>query len=149
VCISGYIILFLIYPYLFEIWMVYVFLIAYALCMASVYPLISSNITKAVGPEKQGAISGWTTNIQGISQTISPLISTGFLEIGSITIGLFYLDSYQLIGFVIVILAIALLIIAYIDVKKHPRLYAYEKIRKKRVEVKKRREKAKLDLEIK
>jgi len=148
VCISGYIILFLIYPYLFEIWMVYVFLIAYALCMASVYPLISSNITKAVGPEKQGAISGWTTTIQGISQTLSPLISTGFLEIGSITIWLFYLDSYQLIGFVIVILAIALLIIAYIDVKKHPRLYAYEKIRRKRVEVKKRREKAKKDIGI-
>ncbi|KKL28002.1 hypothetical protein LCGC14_2379500, partial [marine sediment metagenome] len=148
VCISAYIILFLIYPYLFEIWMVYVFLIAYALCMASVYPLILSNITKAVGPEKQGAISGWTTNIQGISQTISPLISTGFLEIGNLAIGLFLL-SYQLIGLVIMILAIALLIVAYIDVKKHPRLYAYEKIRKKRVEVEKRRKRAKKDLETK
>ena len=146
VCISAYIILFLIYPYLFDLWMVYVFLIAYAICMSSVYPIISSNITKAVGPEDQGAISGWTSNIQGISQTISPLISTGFLEIGSITIGLLFLDSYQLIGFFIVILAIALLIIAYIDVKKHPRLYAYEKIRKKRVEVEKRRKKAKKEL---
>jgi len=108
--------------------------------MASVSPLISSNITKAVGPGKQGELSGWTTNIRSISQTTSPLISTGFLELGGLTIGLIFFNSYQLIGFTIVILALALLTVAYIDVKKHPRLYAYEKIRRKKEEVKKRRE---------
>lgn len=140
-CIVGYVVLFMIYPYLNELWMFYVFMVLYALCMASVYPLISSNITKAVGPDKQGAISGWTTNIQSISQTVSPIISTSFLQIGGLTLGFIFLNSYQLIGFTIVIISAFLLVIAFIDVKKHPKLYAYEKIRRKRKEVKKRREK--------
>ena len=140
-CIVGYVVLFMLYPYLNELWMFYVFMVLYALCMASVYPLISSNITKAVGPDKQGAISGWTTNIQSISQTVSPIISTGFLQIGGLTLGFIFLNSYQLIGFTIVIISAILLIIAFIDVKKHPRLYAYEKIRRKRKEIKKRKKK--------
>jgi MFS family permease len=142
-CIIGYVVLFMIYPYLNELWMIYVFMVPYALCMASVYPIISSNITKAVGPDKQGTISGWTTNVQSISQTVSPLISTSFLQIGGLFLGFIFLNSYQLIGFTIVILAVLLLIIAFIDIKKHPKLYAYEKIRRKRKEVKKRREKSK------
>jgi MFS family permease len=136
-CIIGYLVLFMIYPYLSELWMVYVFMVLYALCMASVYPLISSNITKAVGPDKQGTISGWTTNIQSISQTTSPIISTSFLQIGGLTIGFMFLNSYQLIGFTNVILSVILLIIAYIDIKKHPNLYAYEKLMKKMKETKK------------
>jgi len=137
--IIGYIILFMIYPYLTELWMLYVFMVPYALCMSSVYPLISSNITKAVGPAKQGTISGWTTNIQSISQTISPLIAAMFLQVGGFTIGFIFLNSYQLIGLTNVILSITLFLIAYIDVKKHPRLYAYEKLlRQKEAERKER-----------
>jgi DHA1 family tetracycline resistance protein-like MFS transporter len=137
-CLFGYIILFIIYPYLAEFWMMYIFMVLFSLCMASVSPLISSNITKAVGPAKQGELSGWSTNIRSISQTTSPLISTGFLQIGGLTIGLIFFDSYQLIGFTIAILSMILLVIAYIDVKKHPRLYSYEKpLRKKRKAAKK------------
>ena len=140
-CICGYIILFMVYPFLGEFWMLYIFMIFFSLCMASVSPLISSNITKAVGPAKQGELSGWTTNFRSISQTTSPLISTGFLELGGLTIGLIFFNSYQLIGFTIVILAITLLIVAYVDVKKHPRLYSYEKpLRKKMKETKKAKE---------
>jgi len=135
--ICGYIILFMIYPFLGEFWMMYIFMIFYSLCMASVSPLISSNITKAVGPAKQGELSGWTTNLRSISQTTSPLISTGFLELGGLTIGLIFFNSYQLIGFTNVIFASLLLIVAFIDVKKHPNLYAYEKMIRKRKEVKK------------
>ena len=145
-CICGYIILFMIYPYLGEFWMMYIFMVLYALCMSSVYPLISSNITKAVGPAKQGEISGWTTNLQSISQTISPLIATGFLEIGGITLGLIFLDSYELIGFTIVIMALILLTVAYTDVKNHPRLYAYEEIRRRKEKEKKGREENQIEL---
>jgi DHA1 family tetracycline resistance protein-like MFS transporter len=130
--IMGYVILFMIFPYLSELWMFYIFMVPYALCMSSVYPLISSNITKAVGHAKQGTISGWTTNIQSISQTISPIIATGFLQLGGLTLGVIFINSYQLIGFTNVILAIILLLIAYIDVKNHPNLYSWEKILKKK-----------------
>jgi MFS family permease len=140
-CIYGYIILFIIYPYLGEFWMMYIFMVFHALCMASLYPLISSNITKSVGPARQGELGGWTTNLRSIAQTISPLIATGFLEIGGLTLGLIYLDSYELIGFTIVILCIILLIVAYNDVKKHPRLYRYEELRRWNEKIKRDREK--------
>jgi len=116
----------MIYPYLIELWMLYVFMVPYALCMSSVYPLISSNITKAVGPAKQGTVSGWTTNIQSISQSISPLIAASFLQIGGLYISFIFISSYQLIGLTNVLLSITLFLIAYFDVKKHPKLYAYE-----------------------
>ena len=138
-----FIAIFIIYPYLEELWMIYVLMIPYGFSAASIGPLISSNITKAVGPDKQGELGGWTTYISAISLTISPLIATWFLQIGSLTIGFIYLDSYQLIGFTNVILGIILVSIVYLDIKHYPYLYSYEKLRKKRIEVQKRNKKAK------
>jgi DHA1 family tetracycline resistance protein-like MFS transporter len=130
---------FMLYPYLFELWMVFVFIIPYAYCVAFMRPLISANISKAVNPIQQGEVSGWAVNLQSFSQTIAPLIATGFLQIGGLTIGWLFLDSYFLIGFTNVVLAIVLLIIGYFDIKKHPKLYFYERLRKKRKAMQKRR----------
>ena len=129
------IILFIIYPYLSQLWMVYIFILPFAFCMAFMRPLISANIAKAVDPLKQGTVSGWAVNLQSFSQIIAPLISTGFLELGSLTIGATVLNSYELIGFTNVIFALTLFIIGYTDLKLHPRLYLYEKIRRKKEEV--------------
>ncbi|MFX1477558.1 MAG: MFS transporter [Promethearchaeota archaeon] len=137
-----YIATFIIYPYLEEIWMIYVLMIPLGFSQASIGPLISSNITKAVDPDKQGQLGGWTTNISAVSQTFSPLISNGFLQLGSLTIGFIYLTSYQLIGFTNVILGIILVSITFLDIRHYPYLYAYEKLRKKRKEVQKRNKKA-------
>ncbi|MFX1312416.1 MAG: MFS transporter [Promethearchaeota archaeon] len=121
------IIVFIIYPYLYEFWMVFPFVLAFAFMVALMRPLISANITKAVDPDKQGVVSGWAVNLQSFSQVLGPLISTGFLQIGGIAISIIYLDSYELIGFMNVILAILLLLIGYLDIKLHPKLYVYEK----------------------
>ena len=122
--------------------MIYVLMIPYSFSAASIGPLISSNLTKAVGPDKQGALGGWTTNISAVSQTISPLISTGFLQLGSLAIGFIYLNSYQLIGFLNAILGIILMSIVFLDIRHYPHLYSYERIRKKRWEIQKRKKKA-------
>jgi hypothetical protein len=108
--------------------------------LALMRPLISANITKAVDPNRQGEVSGLAFNIRSLAQVISPLIATTFLQIGGLTIAFIHLDSYELIGFMNVILASILLIIGYLDIKKHPKLYAYERLRRKREEVRKRRE---------
>ncbi|MHA1930991.1 MAG: MFS transporter, partial [Promethearchaeota archaeon] len=114
-----FIAIFIIYPYLEELWMIYVLLIPYGFSAASIGPLISSNLTKAVSSDKQGELGGWTTNISAISLTVSPLISTGLLQIGGLTIGFIYLNSYQLIGFLNAILGIVLLSIVFLDIKQH------------------------------
>ncbi len=133
------IITFLTYPYLFELWMVFIFILPYSFCVAFMRPLITTNMTKAVGVDKQGALSGWSTNLQAVSQTVAPLIATAFLQLGSLTIGFLSLDSYHLIGFTNVLLAILLFLIGYIDIKRHPKLNYYEKLRKKRIAMQKRR----------
>lgn len=145
-CLCGYIILFLIYPYLGEFWMMYPFMAIYALCMSSIYPLISTNITKAVGPARQGELSGWSTNLRSIAQIVSPFVSMGFLELSGLTIGLILFDSYQLIGFTIAILSTILIIVAFIDIKMHPRLYSYEKSLRKRRKDSKKATKTQLDI---
>jgi len=139
---SIFIAIFIIYPYLDELWMIYVLMIPYSFSAASVGPLISTNITKAIGADKQGSLSGWTTNITAISQIFSPLIATSFLQMGSLTIGFIYLNSYQLIGFTNAIIGVALLIIVFLDIRHYPYLYSYERIRKKRLAIQKRKKKA-------
>ncbi|MHA2131490.1 MAG: MFS transporter, partial [Promethearchaeota archaeon] len=134
--------IFIIYPYLEELWMIYVLMIPYGFSASSIGPLISSNITKSIGPDKQGQLGGWTTNLSAVSQTVSPLISTGMLQIGGLYIGLIFFNSYQLIGFTNVILGIILVIIVFLDIKHYPYLYSYEKLRKKRLEVQRRKKKA-------
>ncbi len=119
------IIIFIFYPYLYEFWMVYAFIPVFMFSMAFLMPLIQSNITKAVDPDRQGQISGWGTNIQSVAQTTAPLISTWYLEIVSLTIGVFYFNSYELIGFTAMILAIILAIIGFYDVMIHKHLYDY------------------------
>lgn len=137
VLIFGFILLiviFLFFPYLTELWMVYVFVVPFAFCMSVVPPLIQSNLTKAIDSDKQGEASGWTSNIQSISQIIAPLVSTGFLEIGGLVIfSIFFFNSYQLIGFTAVLLGIALLIVGIIDLKSHPHLYAHDEPKNKEI----------------
>jgi len=128
--------LFLIYPFINEFWMFFVLMIPYGFSSASISPLISSNLTKAVGPDKQGQLGGWTTYISAISQTISPLIATMFLYIGSGFTGIFILALNN------VILGFILFAIVFFDIKRHPYLYSYEKIRKKRRAIQKRKKKA-------
>lgn len=137
VLIFGFILIivtFLFFPYLTELWMVYVFVIPFAFCMSIIPPLIQSNLTKAVDQDKQGEASGWTTNFQSISQIIAPLVSTGFLEIGGLVVfSVFFFNSYQLIGFTAVLLGIALLIVGIIDLKSHPYLYAHDEPKNKEI----------------
>jgi DHA1 family tetracycline resistance protein-like MFS transporter len=133
------IILFTIYPYLFDFWMVFPFVLVFAFILSFMRPLISTNITKAVSPNRQGEVSGLAFNIRSFSQVLAPIISTSFLQIGGLTIAFIHLDSYELIGFMNVILAIMLLIVGYLDIKRHPNLYIYERIRRKREAIRKKR----------
>ncbi|MHA1457543.1 MAG: MFS transporter [Promethearchaeota archaeon] len=125
---------FLIFPFMTELWMVFAFLPTFVFSMVFLPSLIQSNITKAVDADKQGLVSGMTTNIQSIAQIISPLIATGFIEIGGLTIGAIFLNQYELIGYLAVILGIGLFIILYFDLKRHSYLYSYEKPPKASVE---------------
>ena len=121
---------FLVFPYLEELWMLYILMIPFVFCMVFLPSLIQSNITKAVDPDKQGLVSGVSTNVQSIAQIMSPLIGTGYIQIGGLSFGIFFLNSYELIGYTAVILGVGLVIMVLFDLKKHTNLYEYEVKRK-------------------
>ena len=117
----------LIYPFLFELWMVFIFIIPFAFCMAFLPALVQANITKAVDEDQQGIASGWSTNIQSIAQTLAPLIATGFLQIGGLTLTIIRLNSYHLIGFTAAVFGGILLTLSFYDLRQHPNLYEENK----------------------
>ncbi|NHJ25721.1 MAG: MFS transporter, partial [Candidatus Lokiarchaeota archaeon] len=123
---SLIIIVFLVFPYLYELWMIFILMIPFVFCMVFLPSLIQSNITKAVDPNKQGLVSGMSTNVQSIAQIISPLIGTGYIQIGGLVIGFLFLNPYELIGFTAAILGVAFVIMIIFDLKLHPYLYEYE-----------------------
>lgn len=124
--IFGFLLLivdFIIFPMLDQMWMVYLFVIPFALAMATIPPLLQSNLTKAVDPDKQGTVSGWATNFQSISQILAPLVATYYLDINGLILLSVYFNPYQLIGYTAVILGIVLTLIGIFDLKSHPHLY--------------------------
>lgn len=125
---------FAVFPFMTELWMIFAFIPSFVFSMAFLPSLVQANITKAVDADRQGVVSGMTTNIQSIAQIISPLIATGFIQIGGLTIGMIYLNPYELIGYLSVILGISLFIILYFDIKRHSYLYYYEKPQEKNIE---------------
>ncbi|MBD3214084.1 MAG: MFS transporter [Candidatus Lokiarchaeota archaeon] len=115
------------YPFLFEYWMVFIFVVPFAFVMAFNPGLIQSNITKAVESDKQGLASGFTTNFQSIAQTLMPIIAYGYLQINFLTLGFITFNAYELIGYTAAIFGFLLLILGIIDLKLHPNLYKLEK----------------------
>lgn len=78
-------------------------------------PVVRSRLSKAVKPSQQGAISGYTTTVQSLAQTIAPLITTGWLQVGVVTIAGMVLDYSFLIGASGVIVVAGLAILTYLD----------------------------------
>ena len=130
---SLLIINFAVFPFMTDLWMIFAFIPSFVFSMVFLPSLIQSNISKAVDDDKQGVVSGMTTNIQSIAQIISPLVATGFIEIGGITLGMIFLNAYELIGYTAVILGIGLFIALFFDLKRHSYLYSYEKPQKESI----------------
>ncbi|MBY8988878.1 MAG: MFS transporter, partial [Candidatus Lokiarchaeota archaeon] len=127
---------FLAFPFMTDLWMIFAFIPSFVFSMVFLPSLIQSNITKAVDADKQGVVSGMTTNVQSIAQIIAPLIATGFIQIEGLTIGIIFLNQYELIGYLAVILGIGLFITLFFDLKRHSYLFSYEKSQIKSVESK-------------
>jgi len=80
---------------------------------------------KAVDATRQGEVSGWSTTTQSIAQTIFPLVSTGVIQIGGISIGTFSLNQYWILGILAALIGVILLMLIIRDIRKYPK--AFEK----------------------
>ena len=116
---------FLYFPFMEKIWMISIFLPFYTFYMATARPIINVNTMKAVDATRQGEVSGWSTTTQSIAQTIFPLVSTGVIQIGGISIGTFSLNQYWILGILAALIGVILLMLIIRDIRKYPK--AFEK----------------------
>jgi predicted MFS family arabinose efflux permease len=72
---------FLTFPFLYNVWLMILFIGPLILSMAILRPILIANTQKAAPPDKQGVASGWRVNTYAIASVIAPLVSTAFLDL--------------------------------------------------------------------
>jgi len=115
----GAIILFglayLVYPFMDTIAGFYFFKILLVSGSSLSRPVVRSRLARAVKPSQQGAISGYSTTVRSLAQTIAPLITMGWLQIRVLNLGGLSLDYNQLIGITGVLFVALLAVVAFLD----------------------------------
>ena len=104
-----------VYPFMNTIKGYYVFMILLVSGSSLSRPVVRSRLTQAVKPSQQGAISGYSTTVRSLAQTVAPLITTGWLQIGVLKMGGLSLDYNQLIGISGVLVVVMLAVLAFLD----------------------------------
>jgi DHA1 family multidrug resistance protein-like MFS transporter len=72
---------FLTFPFLYNVWLMILFIGPLILSMAILRPILIANTQKAAPPDRQGVASGWRVNTYAIASVIAPLVSTSFLDL--------------------------------------------------------------------
>ena len=103
------------FPFLNTIKGFYLFMILLVTGSSLSRPVVRSRLTKSVHPSQQGAIAGYTTTVMSLAQIVSPLITTGWLQIGVLTLGGLTLEYPALIGGTGVLVVLMLGVIAFLD----------------------------------
>lgn len=76
----------------------YIFIVLFSAGNNFARPVIRSNLSRAVDQDKQGLISGYSTTVESIARTIAPLISTGWLQLRGLSIGVLSLNEFYMIA---------------------------------------------------
>jgi DHA1 family tetracycline resistance protein-like MFS transporter len=114
---------FIYFPFMEELWMISIFLPFYTIYMSFARPIINVNTMKAVDATQQGKVSGISTTVQSIAQTLMPLVATGILQIDGISIGTFSINEYWTLGIVAALIGIILLFLIIRDIRKYPKAF--------------------------
>ena len=114
---------FLYFPFMEDLWMISIFLPFYTIYMSFGRPIINVNTLKAVDATRQGEVSGWSTTVQSIAQTLMPLVATGIIQIEGISVGAFSLNEYWTLGIVAALIGVILLLLIIRDIRKYPKTF--------------------------
>ncbi len=115
---------FMIYPFLYELWYLYIFIVPYMISHIFTRSILMTNLSKAVDEDKQGLVSGYAVNMMSIAQIIAPLLAYWYLEIWMVSSMGFDFDAYFLIGLTCVFTIVILLMLVFIDIKAYPEVFA-------------------------
>jgi len=110
----------LIYPFMTVAWWLLIFIFPFVFSNVVSRTITQTALSRTVDEDKQGLISGYATNMQSIGQIIAPVIAFWYLDIMIFTLFGITLDAYFFIGITCALSMTILLVLALIDVKKHP-----------------------------
>lgn len=111
--ITGYVIM----PSLPTFTSFYLFVVIFAAGSNFARPIVRSNLTRAVAEDQQGVISGYSTTAASIARIIAPLIATGWLQIGGLTVGPYPLNEFVMIAATGALVGLLFLLLVVIDHK--------------------------------
>ncbi|MBC8463136.1 MFS transporter [Candidatus Bathyarchaeota archaeon] len=106
---------YIIYPFMDTITGFYFFMVLLVSGSSLSRPVVRSRLARAVKPSQQGAISGYSTTVRSLAQTVAPLITTGWLQIGVLKMGGLSLDYNHLIGISGVLFVAMLAVLVFLD----------------------------------
>lgn len=110
----GMLLIFFLFPYLNQFWMMFLFMGSQIIFLLSIKPIIALNLAKKFPQTKQGALNGWGVNVQYLAKILAPLITTFYIEVEFIG----NLHFSFLIGWTSVIFCLLLLIIHFCEDRK-------------------------------
>ncbi len=123
IAIFAMILSFLLYPFMYEPWMLLIFVFPYAFGNVFIRTIIMTNISRSVEEDQQGLVSGYGTNMQSIAQISAPLIAYAYLDLSVVFLLGIALDAYFLIGITGALILVSLLLITLYDMKKYPEVF--------------------------
>jgi len=100
----------------------YIFVIVFAAGNNFARPIVRSNLTRAVAEDQQGLISGYSTTASSIARIIAPLISSGWLQIGGLTLGGYALNEFVMIAATGALVGVLFLLLFVVDLKSGDRV---------------------------
>ncbi len=78
-------------------------------------PIITANLSRSVEADKQGAISGYATTVQSLGRSFSPLVATGWLQLGGLTLLGLHINQYYMIAASGILFGLVLLSLYFVD----------------------------------
>ncbi|MCW4012202.1 MAG: MFS transporter [Candidatus Bathyarchaeota archaeon] len=78
-------------------------------------PVLTSNLSRSVEADKQGTISGYSTTVNSLGRSVSPLIATGWLQLGGLTLLGLHINQYYMIAASGILFGLVLLSLYFTD----------------------------------
>ena len=78
-------------------------------------PVLTSNLSRSVEADKQGTISGYSTTVNSLGRSVSPLIATGWLQLGGLTLLGLHINQYYMIAASGILFGLVLLSLYFSD----------------------------------
>ena len=103
----------------------FIFVVIFNAGNSFIRPVLTSNLSRSVEADKQGIISGYSTTVNSLGRSVSPLIATGWLQLGGLTLLGLHINQYYMIAASGILFGVVLLGLYFVDQRSSDLEYDY------------------------